>query len=98
MSKVDWLFYGSSVLCIISLLLFCYQVVVQTRRTAPRPAPEGLGGAAEPHALDLKETIEQMGNLVQSFAKAGPIATTAALCMLFALIAVLSSGLVSISG
>ena len=36
-----------------------------------------------------------MRSLVQSFAKAGPIPTTAGLCVLFLLIAVVSSGLVN---
>ena len=28
MSKIDLLFYGSAVLCVLSFLLFCYEVIV----------------------------------------------------------------------
>jgi hypothetical protein len=95
MSKIDILFYGSSVLCGLSFLLFGWQVLRQLRHTAPVRRNRGLG-EAEQQSFDIKETMEEMGKLVQSFAKAGPIATTATLCVLFLLVAVVSSGLVKI--
>ena len=97
MSKIDLLFYGSAVLCVLSFLLFCYEVIVHVRRTARPPAPRGTGDEARPDAFDAREAIQEMRSLVQSFAKAGPIPTTAGLCVLFLLIAVISSGLVKIA-
>jgi hypothetical protein len=94
-SKIDLLFYGSAVLCVLSFLLFCYQVIVQVRRTRPRPAPQALGEEARPQAFDVREAMQQMGSFVQAFAN--PISTTAVLCVLFLLIAVVSSGLVKIT-
>ena len=41
MSKIDLLFYGSAALCVLSFLLFCYEVIVHVRRTARPPAPRG---------------------------------------------------------
>jgi hypothetical protein len=95
MSKIDVLFYGSAGLCALSFLLFAYLVIVQQRHTAPTRAGGGLGDA-QAQAFDIRETMEEMGKLVKSFAKAGPIATTALLCVMFALMAVLSSGLVKV--
>jgi hypothetical protein len=95
MSKMDIVFYGSAVLCVVSFILFAWQIVAQLRH--PKPvAPAGGLGDARPQAFDVREALEEMGKLVQSFAKAGPIASAAALCVFFALICVLSSGLVKI--
>jgi hypothetical protein len=97
LSKIDLLFYGSAALCILSFLLFCYEVIVHMRRTAPPPALRGTGDETRPEAIDAREAMQEMRSLVQSFAKAGPIPTTAGLCVLFLLIAVISSGLVKIA-
>ena len=97
MSKIDLLFYGSAALCVLSFLLFCYEVIVHVRRTAPSRAPRGASEEAQPQAFDAREAMQEMRSLVQSFAKAGPIPTTAGLCVLFLLIAVVSSGLVKIT-
>ena len=96
MSKIDLLFYGSAALCVLSFLLFCYEVIVHVRRTASPRAPRG-SEEAQPQAFDAREAMQEMRSLVQSFAKAGPIPTTAGLCVLFLLIAVISSGLVKIA-
>ena len=98
MSKIDLLFYGSAGLCVLSFLLFCYEVIVHVRRTTPPRAPRGASEEAQPQAFDAREAMQEMRSLVQSFAKAGPIPTTAGLCVLFLLIAVVSSGLVKITG
>ena len=50
MSKIDLLFYGSAALCVLSFLLFCYEVIVHVRRTARPPAPRGTGDEARPEA------------------------------------------------
>ena len=97
MSKIDLLFYGSAALCVLSFLLFCYEVIVHVRRTALPRAPRGASEEAQPQAFDAREAMQEMRSLVQSFAKAGPIPTTAGLCVLFLLIAVVSSGLVEIA-
>jgi hypothetical protein len=97
MSKIDLLFYGSAALCVLSFLLFCYEVIVHMRRTARPPAPRATGDETRPETFDAREAMQEMRSLVQSFAKAGPIPTTAGLCVLFLLIAVVSSGLVKIA-
>lgn len=96
MSKIDLLFYGSAALCVLSFLLFCYEVIVHVWRTASPRVPRG-SEEAQPQAFDAREAMQEMRSLVQSFAKAGPIPTTAGLCVLFFLIAVVSSGLVKIT-
>ena len=60
MSKIDLLFYGSAVLCILSFLLFCYEVIVHVRRTAPPPVPRGTSDEARPEAFDAREAMREM--------------------------------------
>jgi hypothetical protein len=99
MAKIEVLFWAALVLSILSFLLFAYQVVMQVLRTRPAaPAHVGGAGGATPQAFDISETLKQMGDLAHSFAKAGPISTTAVICIVFALIALISSGVVKIEG
>jgi hypothetical protein len=96
--RIETLFWVSLVLCVLSFVLFALQIIVQTSRTRARragSAGEGLG-EAEPQSFNPVRMMEEMGELSHSFAKAGPLATTAVLCILFGLIAVLSSGVIKI--
>jgi hypothetical protein len=95
MTKIDLVFYGSAILCVLSFLLFAGQVIAQSKKLAAGKASGGLG-EARMQAFDVKESLEEMGKLVQTFAKAGPIATCAGLTVFFALISVVSSGLIEI--
>ena len=79
MSKIDLLFSGSQVLRVLSFLLFCYEVIVHVRRTARPTAPRATGDKSRPEAFEAREAIQEMRGLVESFAKAGPIPTTAGL-------------------
>jgi len=92
------LFYAVVGLAVASFLLFAYQVVLLTRQTVakpPTPPREGISGA-EAQSFSLKELIAEMGTLSASFAKAGPLATTATLCVFFVLIALVASGIVTV--
>jgi hypothetical protein len=96
--RIEILFYGSAVLCALSFALFALQVIIHVMRTPAATEPaEGLD-AAQQQAFNLQETIKQLSNLAQAFSKAGPMATSGALCALFGLIALLSSGVVKIEG
>jgi hypothetical protein len=96
MLRIEALFWISIVLCVLSFALLAYQVVVQVNRSKPTASSVGGLGDAKPHSLDMIDALKQMGELAGSFAKAGPIGTTAVLCVLFALIALLSSGVVKV--
>lgn len=65
MSKIDLLFYGSAVLCVLSFLLFCYEVVVHVRRTAPLSAPRGGGDETRPEVFEAREAMREMRSLVR---------------------------------
>jgi hypothetical protein len=90
--------YVSLLLATLSFLLFAWQVVVLTRQAkdaAPSPGPATASGMA-PHAFDLVATLDQMGKLSTTFAKAGPLATTATLSIFFMLVALVASGFVTV--
>ena len=106
--KIDILYYGSAILCVLSFLLFAYQVKIHNRTVllqftpvAP-PAIQGLG-SAEQQSLNLQQAIQaaqqavqQISKLAETFSKAGPMATSATLCVIFAFIWLLTSGLIKI--
>ena len=71
MSNIDLLFYGCAALSVLSFLLFCYEVIVHVRRTAPPRAPRG-SEEAQTQAFDAREAMQEMRSLVQSFTKVGP--------------------------
>ena len=73
--KIDYLFWGSSILCVLTFVLFALQIIAQLWRTRRAPAPSGLGDAQ------------------RSFATSGPIWATAVVTIIFALVAVLASGI-----
>jgi hypothetical protein len=94
MSKIDALFWISMVLTVASFGLFGFQIWHQARRAVPR-RESGIGGA-QPQALDVGESLKAVGEMAESFAKAGPIATTGTLCALFLIVALITSGVVKI--
>jgi hypothetical protein len=105
--KVDILYYGSAVLCVLSFLLFAFQVIKHILAAPPppplEPAPSRGLGDAEPQALNLQQVIQsaqqavqQTTQLAETFAKAGPMATSAVLCVVFAFLWLLTSGLIKI--
>lgn len=94
--RVEYLFYTSLGLSIASFLIFAAQIaagIVRSLRT--KSADEGLTGV-EPHTINASKMMEDVGELAHAFAKAGPISTSAALSIMFMLIALLSSGLVKV--
>jgi hypothetical protein len=105
--KVDILYYGSAILCVLSFLLFAIQVIkhIWAPPPAPPPAPPAIGGlgGAEQQTLNLQQAIQtaqqavqQTAKLAETFSKAGPMATSAVLCVVFAFIWLLTSGLIKI--
>ena len=72
MSKIDLLFYGSAALCVLSFLLFCYEVIVHVRRTARPPAPRATGDEARPEAFDAREAMQEMRSLVSHLQRLAP--------------------------
>jgi hypothetical protein len=96
--RIEVLFYGSAILCALSFLLFAYQVYIHVQRTVPPAAAAAGLEAAQQQAFNVQQTIQQLSRLAQAFSRAGPMATSAVLCILFALIALLSSGVIKIEG
>ncbi|MFA5950370.1 MAG: hypothetical protein WC807_08815 [Hyphomicrobium sp.] len=91
--RIEALFWVSLLICVVSFILFVLQVVGQAL-LKPRSA-EGAGGAQQ-QSLDPGEALKKIGEAAQSFAKAGPISTSAVLCALFGLFALVTSGIVRI--
>jgi hypothetical protein len=94
--KVDYLFWGSSALCVLSFALFALQIIVQLRHMRKAPASSGLGDI-QSQASDPVKIIKETGDLARSFATSSPLVPTAVLTVIFALIAVLASGIVKIA-
>ena len=94
--KVDYLFWGSSALCVLSFVLFALQIIVQLWHMRKTPAPSGLGDV-QSQALDPVKIIKETGDLARSFATSSPLVPTAVLTVIFALIAVLASGILKIA-
>jgi hypothetical protein len=95
---IQALFWISLGLCVFSFLLFAYQVVKHVQRASPpagTPTTGGLGDAQQ-QSLNIGEALAEMAKLADSFSKAGPMATTASLCIVFSLLALVTSGVVKI--
>lgn len=92
--RVDYLFYVSLAISCGSFALFALQVIMQLFRRGT--AATGIGDARTQSA-DPLEAMKELREMAHAFAKAGPIATSAALCVIFGLIAMVASGLVKIN-
>lgn len=97
MSQV--LFFIAAGLAVASFALFAYQVVILTKQAMAKPSTPPAQGidAAVAQSLNLKELISEMGTLSTNFAKAGPLATTATLCVFFIVIALVAGGMVTVT-
>ena len=95
--KVDYLFWGSSALCVLGFALFALQIIAQLRHMRKAPASGGGLGDVQSQALDPVKIIKETGDLARSFATSSPLVPTAVLTVIFALIAVLASGIVKIA-
>ena len=95
--RIEAIFWVSLAICVVSFVLFAAQIVVRTVSGNAAPPGNGAGGA-QVQTLNPAEAMRQMGALAESFGKAGPIATSAALAAFFGLLALLSSGVVTIQG
>lgn len=92
--RLEALFWTSLAICVVSFALFVFQVVGQAL-SARASEPQGAGGAQQ-QSFDPAESLKTIGEAAQSFAKAGPISTSAVLCALFGLFALVTSGVVRI--
>ena len=93
--RVTVLFYVSLVICAASFVLFAVQVCLLIFKPAPKP---GGIGAAQAQSFDPVEAVKEVREMAHVFAKAGPTATSAALCVVFGMVALLASGLVKLEG
>ena len=91
--RVEYLFWVSLVICAISFLLFLFQCIAQV---IIRPKHVGGADAAVPQGLDPADMLEKVGEVVQAFGKAGPLATSAVLCVFFSLMSLITSGAIKV--
>jgi hypothetical protein len=97
MTHADWLFDVSLGLSVAAFGLFAWLVISGLVRKTFVPVSPNTGlGAAEQQSLNVAEIAKQLGDLTNTFAKSGPIPTSAVLCIFFALIALMSSGVIKI--
>lgn len=93
---VQSLFYVSLGLSIASFALFALQIIASIFRSLrATPANARLIGVQQ-HTVSTSKIMDDVGELAHAFAKAGPISTSAALSIMFMLIALLASGVVKV--
>jgi hypothetical protein len=95
MTNIDILFWVSLVLAVVSFGFFLFLAIHHMRRK-PKPAATGGLAGANAELLDLGKVLDSAGSLSDAFAKAGPGPTSAVLCVVFILVALAASGLVTL--
>ena len=95
------MFFTAITLSCLSFLLFALQVVALIYRKIRQQRDEaganrGIGDSVQPQTFNAAKTLEVMGGLAHAFAKAGPLPTSAVLCITFGLIALVSSGIIKV--
>ena len=93
--RIEALFWVSLGISVLSFILFLIQVLGQALKKSDAENSGGAGGAKQ-QGLDAGESLKKIGEAAQAFAKAGPISTSATLCALFGLFALVTSGIVRI--
>lgn len=93
------LFFFSLAISAASFVLFAalaWQAITETATEKTDPPSTGAGNA-QPQSLDITKVITETGKLSGTFAKSGPIATSASLSIFFAVLALVTSGVVEIT-